>query len=99
MLEKAFAKIHNSFEGIDGGHPEEALVDLTNGISEVIYFDTKGFKKMKNDGSFWQKLVKSCNDGHLLTAASKGTSDAVQTSLGIVEGHAYSLLDCQEVSG
>ena len=98
MLEKAFAKIHNHYEGIDGGRPEEALVDLTNGVSEVIDFDSKEFKQMKNDGSLWQKITKSCNEGHLLAASSRGTSDAVQTSMGIVEGHAYSVLDCQEVS-
>jgi hypothetical protein len=57
MLEKAFAKIHNSYEALDGGLPEQALVDLTNGISERISFDTKEFKQMKNDGTFWQKLM------------------------------------------
>lgn len=99
MLEKAFAKIHNSYDAISGGRPEQALVDLTNGVSELISFDSKEFKKMKNDGSFWQKLTVSCKDGHLLAASSNGTSDAVQSSLGIVEGHAYSLLDCQEIDG
>ncbi|CAI2386075.1 unnamed protein product [Moneuplotes crassus] len=97
MLEKAFAKIHNSYEAIDGGFPDQALVDMTNGIAEDIRFDTKEFKKLKNDGSFWQKLLRSCSDGHLMAASSKGTSDAVQTNLGIVEGHAYSVLDVQEI--
>jgi len=59
MLEKGFSKIHNSYESIEGGRPEQALVDLTNGVSEVIVFDSKEFKKMKNDGSFWQKISKS----------------------------------------
>lgn len=59
MLEKAFSKIHHSYQAIDGGRPEQALVDLTNGTSQVISFSSKEFKKMKNDGSFWQTIHKS----------------------------------------
>lgn len=93
MLEKAFSKIHKSYEGIDGGRPEQALVDLTNGTSQVISFNSKEFKQMKNDGSFWETIHKSCDEGHLLAASSNGTSDTVQSDLGIVQGHAYSILD------
>jgi hypothetical protein len=32
-----------------------------------------------------------------MAASSNGTSDKVQSGLGIVEGHAYSVLDCQEI--
>ena len=53
MLEKAYAKIHNSYEALDGGRPEHAIVDLTNGISELITFEDEEFEEMKNDGSFW----------------------------------------------
>ena len=93
MLEKAFSKIHHSYQAIDGGNPGQALVDLTNGTYQVISFSSKEFKKMKNDGSFWQTIYKSCDEGHLLAASSNGISDRVQSDLGIVEGHAYSILD------
>lgn len=34
MIEKAFAKIHGSYEAIEGGMPIEALVDMTGGLAE-----------------------------------------------------------------
>jgi hypothetical protein len=33
------------------------MVDITNGISELLSFDEDEFKKMRNNGSFWEKLV------------------------------------------
>lgn len=98
ILEKAYAKIHLSYENIEGGRPEQALVDLTNGVPEVISFKSKEFGKMKNDGSFWQKIMQASNEGHLMCASSNQASDTFQNELGIVEGHAYSILDVQEVS-
>ena len=34
LIEKAYAKIHGSYEGIEGGMPIEAMVDLTGGLAE-----------------------------------------------------------------
>ena len=34
MIEKAYAKIHGSYEAIEGGMPIEAMVDLTGGLAE-----------------------------------------------------------------
>ena len=53
LLEKAYAKIHQGYDAIDGGRPEHAIVDLTNGISELIDFEDEEFDEMRNDGSFW----------------------------------------------
>lgn len=36
MVEKAYAKLHGSYEGLGGGHALEAFVDLTGGIAERI---------------------------------------------------------------
>ena len=38
LLEKAYAKLHGCYESINGGRPEQGLVDITNGISELINF-------------------------------------------------------------
>ena len=33
-MEKAVAKLHGSYEAIEGGMPIEAMVDLTGGLAE-----------------------------------------------------------------
>lgn len=99
LLEKAYAKLHGSYEAINGGRPEQGLVDLTNGISELINFDSEEFEQMKNNGCFWNRLRNCIKSGYLLAASSNGESDTVETELGIVEGHAYAVLDAQEING
>ena len=53
LFEKAYAKLHNGYDAIDGGRPEQAFVDLTNGIADYIDFTSDDFKEMYDDGSFW----------------------------------------------
>ena len=39
LMEKAYAKLHGSYEKLHGGSLNEAMVDLTGGVSEE--FDIK----------------------------------------------------------
>ena len=99
LFEKAYAKLHNGYDAIDGGRPEQAFVDLTNGIADYIDFTSDDFKEMYDDGSFWNWIVNAINSGCICACSSQGTSDTNKSDLGIVEGHAYSLLDAEVVEG
>ncbi len=93
LFEKAYAKLHNGYDALDGGRPVSGIVDLTNGISELIMLSGPEFDEMLADGSFWRKLVEAAERKDLMSASSMGTSDTNKSDLGIVEGHAYSVLD------
>ncbi|CBN74523.1 conserved unknown protein [Ectocarpus siliculosus] len=56
MLEKAYAKLHGSYESINGGSVGEALVDLTGGCCEKMSLTSERIKPMMEDGSLWETL-------------------------------------------
>jgi hypothetical protein len=103
LLEKAYAKLYGGYIALEKGRPENALVDIWNGISEVISFDTKEFIEMKNNGVFWAKLKAWINRNYLLAASSKkkmnkrSNHGEKPTDLGLIEGHAYAVLDVAEI--
>jgi len=40
FIEKAYAKLHGSYEALNGGSLQQALVDLTGGIAEKIFLES-----------------------------------------------------------
>ncbi len=98
FLEKAYAKIHGSYQAISGGHVAEAFLDLTGAPtlqvvwhaghaaaagSSSVYNDPK---KLWNDLKTWRrkKLPMGCG-----TDRSAG---------GLIGMHAYSILDVRELT-
>ncbi|XVF19144.1 hypothetical protein REPUB_Repub11eG0083700 [Reevesia pubescens] len=99
ILEKAYAKLHGSFEALEGGLVQDALVDLTGGAGEEIDMRSPQAQIDLASGRLWSQLLRFKQEGFLLGAGSPSGSDVHVSSSGIVQGHAYSLLQVREVDG
>ncbi|KAK3030483.1 hypothetical protein RJ639_038789 [Escallonia herrerae] len=99
LLEKAYAKLHGSYEALEGGLVQDALVDLTGGAGEEIDMRSAQAQIDLASGRLWSQLLRFKQEGFLLGAGSPSGSDVHISSSGIVQGHAYSLLQVREVDG
>ncbi|KAL1327944.1 calpain-type cysteine protease DEK1 isoform X2 [Arachis hypogaea] len=99
ILEKAYAKLHGSYEALEGGLVQDALVDLTGGAGEEIDMRSSEAQIDLASGRLWSQLLRFKQEGFLLGAGSPSGSDVHISSSGIVQGHAYSILQIREVDG
>lgn len=96
LLEKAYAKIHGSYQALVGGTTSEALVDFTGGLTE--YIDIHGEEK---DKDIFTIIKKAYERGSLMGASIEATSDSdkeAELSNGLIKGHAYSITCVTELS-
>jgi hypothetical protein len=92
---------HNCFEAIESGFVDSALVDLSGGIGSRIDMSKDPSKKEARTGQLFQQLVSYRESGFLLGAGSPAGSDseANASPSGIIQGHAYAILDVQDIDG
>ena len=69
ILEKAWAKVHGSYERIEAGHAHSVIRDLTGAPSFDLDIEEYGADEL------WDRLVKSEKKNYLM-AASAGNTDA-----------------------
>jgi hypothetical protein len=94
LVEKAFAKLHGSYAALEGGAAADTLRYLTGGLNSVIERHPA-----ETIDQLWTRTQKLCSEGGLITAALNVTiSDRKATSLGLVPGHAYSIIRVVEPS-
>ncbi|XP_075871755.1 calpain-9 [Nelusetta ayraudi] len=94
LLEKAYAKLHSSYESLKGGSTLEAMEDFTGGVGEV--YETA--KAPDNMFTIMKKaLDRGCMMGCSIDVSSSAESEA-KTSTGLVKGHAYSVTGLEEVT-
>jgi len=94
LLEKAYAKLHGSYESLKGGSTLEAMEDFTGGVSEM--YDTK-----KAPDNLFYIMKKALNKGSMMGCSidiSSSAESEAKTSSGLVKGHAYSITGLEEVN-
>jgi hypothetical protein len=74
-------------------------VDLSGGVGQRIDMSKDPYKQQTRNGVLFKQLLGYKNSGYLLGAGSPAGSDseANASASGIVQGHAYAILDVQEV--
>ncbi|XP_028266447.1 calpain-9 [Parambassis ranga] len=94
LLEKAYAKLHGSYESLKGGSTMEAMEDFTGGVGEV--YETKNAPS-----DLFSIMKKALDRGSMMGCSIDITSSAeseAKTTTGLVKGHAYSITGLEEVS-
>ncbi|XP_068406094.1 calpain-3 isoform X4 [Eschrichtius robustus] len=92
LLEKAYAKLHGSYEALKGGNTTEAMEDFTGGVTE--------FFEIKDAPRDMYKIMKKAIERGSLMGCSIDTIVPVQyetrMTCGLVKGHAYSVTGLEE---
>ncbi|XP_049755941.1 calpain-12 [Elephas maximus indicus] len=91
LLEKAYAKLHGSYEVMRGGQMNEAFVDFTGGVGEVLYL------RQGTPGLF-TALRHALAKESLVGATALSDRGEYRTEDGLVKGHAYSVTGMHKVS-
>ena len=106
LLEKAYAKMHGSYEALDGGSVTAVMADLTGGVSESIDMTDDDSVLEIADGSMWKRLLRYGEKSNYLLGCALsqasvpdngGDGDVQVTDFGILVNHAYTLLAIKEV--
>jgi hypothetical protein len=93
LMEKAYAKLHGSFESVVGGYEQNALEDLTGGVGK------KWWIADEKPEFLWSQLLL-CSEGRLMMCSlSASGSGEVDGNQGILANHAYSVLRAIELEG
>ncbi|KAJ9599047.1 hypothetical protein L9F63_010504, partial [Diploptera punctata] len=86
LLEKAYAKLHGSYEALKGGSTCEAMEDCTGGVGEM-------YELQQAPPNLFQIMVKAFQRTSLMGCSIEPEGYAVetQTKEGLIMGHAYGI--------
>lgn len=101
LIEKAFAKLHDNYNALSGGWVTDALVDMTGGVPQTILFDDAAISADITSGKFWTTLLGWYSTKEHLMGCARSTSGKREqdTGRGILQGHAYGILEVREYKG
>ena len=95
VIEKAYAKFQGGYDKIEGGLCNDAFVNMTGGVGEFIQFSNE----VGTAESLWETLKLYHAERYMLASGSHGTDDNEVNEEGVVDGHAYTILDVRELDG
>lgn len=94
LLEKAYAKLHGSYSILSGGLVSEAMEDFTGGIAVTMEMANTKPREL------WYMVKQALNKQTMIscsiTADSSGEMET-ERPLGLLAGHAYSIVDAEKV--
>ena len=103
LLEKAWAKVNGNYARIISGEPTEALDILTDAYSYKI--NLSNIKNDEEEKNILLNKLKTCkNKGFIMTAGTLddcvyyNNENVSLEEVGLVPGHAYSLLNIREIN-
>lgn len=96
LLEKAWAKLHGSYERLVGGRPEDAIMDLIGAPGERF-----NVCRDPHPCPLFSELCGWDEQGFIMSASTPGKDDMTGTDkkrpeFGLVPGHAYTLISAKE---
>ena len=93
LLEKSWAKLNGNYARVIGGDPHEIFEILTNAYCEKIKF------KKGQEEKIWAAFENAQKKGFLVTAGTSGDTYSISMEeVGLVPGHAYTVLGVKEVN-
>ncbi|GMH62713.1 hypothetical protein TrST_g11300 [Triparma strigata] len=100
FVEKAYAKLHGTYESLNKGSISETLVDLTGASCDKIALTTDKVRRSVNSGYLWDELVSFHTKQFVMGCSisnSKGTSESGENTQGLLTNVAYPIIDVREV--
>jgi calpain, invertebrate len=97
LLEKAYAKLYGSYENLEGGQTNDALIDLSGGIQENYTIVTYDYQM---SDTLWQNTKKAIELNSITGCFINPDPKIKEARLsnGLVKGHAYTITKIAETT-